>query len=175
MQDQPVVVVWCSVAWGTECKVCVGELFWFCFEARDLTKQYQSRYRLFELFWWLSSGFKCFIYTASAVLMSVYVSTLCNMLKSLSENGWSWECECDLIAENAGFVNCLLVRIDRPLCSLIRWVRFLVVSPIYRALQLEHVNSYITLETRPSGMLSFDLKNEVMENEFVKVYSYTWT
>ena len=107
------------------------------------------------------------MYTASAVLMSVCVSTLCNMLKSLSENGWSWECECDLIAEKAGLASCLLVRIDRPLCSLIRCFRFRVVSPIYRALQLEHVNSYITLETRPVGILSFDLKNEVIEKEFV--------
>ena len=41
-QDEPVVTAMSGVAWGTDCVVFVGRLVWFCFGARNLTKQEQE-------------------------------------------------------------------------------------------------------------------------------------
>ena len=62
--------------------------------------------------------------------------------------------------EKEGLVIGLDVLGDIPLCSEILYLRFLLVSPTYRALQLRQINSYITLEERSRGTVSLNLKKD---------------
>ena len=75
---------------------------------------------------------------------------------------------CCLIEEKGGLVIGLFVLGDLPLCSAILYFRFLLVSPIYLALQPGHENSYIILEERSEGTVSLNLKNDPIVSVLVK-------
>ena len=68
-----------------------------------------------------------------------------------------------------GEVMGLPVLTDTPLCSANLWVKFRVVSPMYRELQLGQINSYITFDISASGTQSLYLKKDLMVKLLVKI------
>ena len=70
--------------------------------------------------------------------------------------------------ETGGFVIGLLVLGDIPLCLAILYITSLLVPPIFGALQLGHENSYMILDERSRGTVSFKLKNDPIVSVLVK-------
>lgn len=64
--------------------------------------RFTKGFRFDEVSWLSNSGFKCCIYIASVVLMSVCALTLRSIVNSCSVEGWSSACECDLAGEKHG-------------------------------------------------------------------------
>ena len=110
----------------------------------------------------LSSGLLCFIQSASIMFLSNWLLGLCIILKSSEVKGWSSVWACSLMEEKDGLPIGLFVLGDIPLCSATLYFKFLLVSPIYRALQLRQVIVSLNLKKDPIVSVLVNTKQNLM-------------